>query len=142
NGYPDFRDLWSSSDGVSWTKVLDHTPYDPYSTLVVHAGKLWAIKNSVWFSDNGIDWTLAIRQVPFRIASDVVEYEGRMWALGSGFEVWSSPDATHWVCATRKAPFGKRSGASLAVFDRKLWLLGGATPAPRSGYRTQERKGY
>jgi hypothetical protein len=142
NGYPDFRDLWSSSDGTSWTKVLDYTPYDPYSRLVVHDGKLWAIKNSVWFSRNGVDWTRAVKQVPFRISSEAVEYAGRMWALGSGSEVWSSANGTRWVCATRKAPFGKRSAAAFAVFDDKLWLLGGATAAPRMGYPTAERKGY
>jgi hypothetical protein len=142
NGYPDLHDLWSSRDGVEWTKVLDRTPYDPYSALVVHDGKLWAIKNSVWFSRNGVDWTRAIRQVPFRISSDVVEYRGRMWALGSGSEVWSSADGTRWVCSNRRAPFGQRAGAALAVFNDTLWLLGGATPAPHKGYPTEERKGY
>src|SRR6266498_1335517 len=88
NGYPDMRDLWCSSDGTSWTKVLEHTPYDAYSSLIVHDGKLWAIKNSVWFSRNGVDWIRALKQVPFRVSSEVLEYDGRMWAFGSGAEVW------------------------------------------------------
>ena len=58
------RDLWSSSDGVTWELVTDNTPYDGYSEMVVYDGKIWAVKASVWNSSDGVNWKQVSRRRP------------------------------------------------------------------------------
>ena len=59
------RDLWSSSDGVAWTLVNPETPYDGYSEVVVHDGRIWAVKGSVWNSTDGVKWKQVSEKTPF-----------------------------------------------------------------------------
>ena len=57
------RDLWSSSDGVTWKLTSDHTPYDGYSEMVVYDGKLWILGGfsnrkgvnlgEAWYTEDG-----------------------------------------------------------------------------------------
>ena len=126
------RDLWNSADGVTWTKVLDETPYDGYSEMAVYQDKLWAIKGSVWNSSDGTNWTKVLDKTPFgaRGYGEVVVYDGRMWQLGSGRDVWSSTDGVTWTCVTNEAPFGPRAASAVAVYKGKLWLIGGRTDEP------------
>lgn len=123
------RDLWNSTDGLKWTKVLDETPYDGYSELAVFQGKLWAVKGSVWNSADGINWTRVLEKTPFGVRGygELVVYKDELWQLGSGADVWHSKDGVTWECALAQAPFGKRYGAAVAVYQGKLWLCGGAT---------------
>jgi hypothetical protein len=44
------RDLWSSTDGITWDLVTTNAPYDGYAEMTVYAGKVWAVKQSVWNS--------------------------------------------------------------------------------------------
>ena len=86
------RDLWSSTDGVTWTLINPDTPYDGYSEMVAYDGKMWAVKGSVWHSTDGVNWTLAAESTPFgcRGYGELVVHRGRMWQLGSGRDVWHS----------------------------------------------------
>ena len=59
------RDLWNSEDGITWTKVLDETPYTGYAEMVVFQDKLWAIKGGVWNSTDGVNWTQVLEKTPF-----------------------------------------------------------------------------
>jgi hypothetical protein len=122
------RDLWNSSDGVTWTKVLDETPYDGYSELAVFQDKLWAVKSSVWNTSDGIHWTKVLDKTPFgtRGYGELVVFNGKLWQLGSGADVWCSSDGVNWTCVCTQAPFGKRYGSAVAVYKGKLWLCGGA----------------
>ncbi len=122
------RDLWSSTDGVTWTRVLDATPYDGYSEFAVFQDKLWAIKGSVWNTTDGVKWTQVLAKTPFgaRGYGEVVVHDGKLWQLGSGEDVWSSSDGVKWTCVCPHAPFGSRYGAAVAVYQGKLWLCGGA----------------
>lgn len=142
-GYPGgIRDLWSSADGISWTKILDETPYDVYSQLVVYKDRLWAIGSSVWSSNDGVHWVRVSRSTPFCCRGSVVVHEGKMWQLGSGQFVWWSEDGVRWTAATRAAPFGNRISAAVTVYDGRLWLLGGGLRAPGKGYADVEKEGY
>ena len=142
NGYPNgVRDLWSSSDGVSWTRVLEHTPYDVYSKLVVFHEKLWAISSSVWSTSNGVDWVRVAPTTPFCCAGSVVVHDDKLWQLGVGPFVWWSSDGVQWHAATRAAPFGNRN-AAVAVFEGKLWVLGGGMGVRNKGYPNAQKTGY
>ena len=134
------RDLWSSSDGVNWVRVLDNTPYDGYSDMVVFKGRLWAIKGSVWNSRDGVRWTCVLEKTPFggRGYGEALVHDGRLWVLGSGPDVWSSPDGVNWTCVCREAPYGKRYAAEVVSHNGRLWLMGGSTPGPNN----PPEKGY
>jgi hypothetical protein len=125
------RDLWSSGDGVTWELVSDNTPYDGYSEMVVHDGKIWAVKASVWNSSDGVNWKQVSGKTPFgeRTYGELVVFRGRMWQLGSGNDVWNTADGAKWQCANPNAPFGNRYASAVAVYGDKLWLMGGATSA-------------
>jgi len=147
NGYPgnglDWdRDLWSSDDGVSWIKVIDQTPYDAFSPMVVYNGKLWAIATSIWSSQNGVDWVREGFIPSTYVRGKVVVHDGKIWYLGDGPEVWSSIDGVNWFNATFVAPFGERTAPAVAAFDGKLWVMGGSTPAPGKGYSNPNGDGY
>jgi len=126
------RDLWNSSDGVNWTKVLDQTPYDGYAEMVVFQDKLWAIKSSVWNSSDGVNWTQVLDQTPFRARGygECVVFQDKIWQLGSGRNIWNSSDGVTWNCVLPEAPFGSRWASAVAVFAGKLWLCGGCIQTP------------
>ena len=123
------RDLWRSKDGVTWEKVLDETPYDGYSEMVVYNDKIWAVKGSVWNSTDGLQWDRVAETTPFGVRGygELVVHNGKMWQLGSGADVWWTTDGVSWTCAVKEAPFGPRYGSAVAVYQDKLWLMGGAT---------------
>lgn len=135
------RDLWSSSDGANWELVLDNTPYDGYSEMVVYEGKMWAIKGSVWTSTNGKHWDCVAERTPFGVRGygEAVVHQGQIWQLGSGHDVWRTSDGKSWTCAVENAPFGKRYASAVASYTGKLWLMGGALPIasdpPEKGYK-------
>ena len=93
------RDLWSSSDGATWVRVLDNTPYDGYSELAVYRDKLWAVKGTVWNSDDGVDWKPVSPRTPFGVRGygELVVFRDRLWQLGSGKDVWHTADGVTWA---------------------------------------------
>ncbi|MCC6444219.1 MAG: hypothetical protein IT210_12295 [Armatimonadetes bacterium] len=137
-----YRDLWTSTGGQRWTKVLDSTPYDGYSEMVVFKRRLWAVKKSVWASTDGLRWERVLDNTPFgaRSYGELVVFKNRMWQLGSGEDIWASADGSHWTCALPSAPFGKRHGSAVAAYKGNLWLMAGSTPEtsdpPEKHYKT------
>lgn len=134
------RDLWSSSDGIEWTRVNASTPYDGYSEMAVYGGKMWAIKGSVWCSTDGVEWTCVLEKTPFATPgyNEVVVFQDRMWQLGCGKEVWYTTDGKDWTLAQSNAPYGDRVASAIVVFHNKLWLMGGRTEKQN----TPPEKGY
>ena len=126
------RDLWYSTDGVTWTRVSEDTPYDGYSEMVAYDGKMWAVKGSVWCSEDGVEWTQVLDETPFGVRGygEVVVHQGKMWHLGSGADVWNTTDGTDWTCVTESAPYGARAASAVTVFQDKLWLMGGRIAKP------------
>jgi hypothetical protein len=123
------RDLWSSTDGVTWTLVSTNTPYDGYAEMVVYRGKIWAVKGSVWNSADGVHWERVSEKTPFapRGYGELVVHNGRMWQLGSGLDVWNTRDGVRWNCLTTNAAYGARFATAAASFKGRLWVMGGAT---------------
>lgn len=66
--YQAFNDVWSSEDGVTWTKVTDAAPWHPrlWFSAVPYRDQLWVLGGwskvpeqnwgDVWYSKNGKDW--------------------------------------------------------------------------------------
>ncbi len=135
-----YRDLWASTDGLTWAKILDNTPYDGYSEMAVFDGKLWAVKSSVWCTEGGVVWRQVLDKTPFgeRGYGELVVHDGKMWQLGSGADVWNTADGIHWTCVCNEAPYGDRAASAVVVHDGKLWLMGGRL----RGENTPPDKGY
>lgn len=137
------RDLWTSEDGVTWTKVLEPTPYDGYSEMVVYKDRLWAIKGSVWCSEDGLTWKQVLEKTPFgtRSYGECIVFDGKIWQLGSGPGVWNTTDGVNWTCAQAEAPYGSRSAAAVGVFKDRLWVMGGwigkPSDPPEKHYKEQ-----
>jgi len=134
------RDLWSSTDGKTWSLVNSGTPYDPYSEMAVYKNEMWAIKGSVWRSTDGLAWTKVADRTPFgvRAYGEVVVHDDKMWQLGSGADVWHSTDGINWTCATERAPYGPRYACAVVVFKGRIWVMGGSVPRAN----TPLEKGY
>ncbi len=135
-----YRDLYNSTDGISWTQVSDATPYDGYAELIVYKDKLWAIKSSVWNSPDGINWTQVATKTPFgtRGYGELVVHDGKMWQIGSAKDVWNTTDGVNWTKVADDLPYGDRYAAAVAVFGGKMWLMGGSLKQPND----PPEKGY
>ena len=86
-----FNDVWSSPDGVRWTRHLEQAPWAPrqYHEVAVFDDRLWVLEgyagrnlNDVWHSDDGRHWE-PVPGTPWapRHAASVFVFEG---ALGRG----------------------------------------------------------
>jgi N-acetylneuraminic acid mutarotase len=99
------NDIWRSSDGINWTRVVPVGATFPprvRHAVVVSDNKLWVI--------GGWDELPAIG------------------GTGTRFnDVWSSPDGVNW---TQQIPaggaiFSPRLGHAAVVYGGKLWVIGG-----------------
>jgi hypothetical protein len=109
------------------------------------ASSTLAVVNSFWngaLDDIGIfDTSLTAAQMPGvqqlqflpRDGAGALTFQGKMWLLGGwnpvdnpvcNNQVWSSTDGVNWVLVTN-APWEGRHDAGYAVFNDKLWIVGG-----------------
>jgi len=146
-------DVWHSEDGEHWTEATDAAPWGPRDdhTCVVFQNKMWLIggeqdrafgsetMNDVWCSNDGANWSLATGNAAFpaRLWHASVVFDEKIWVMGGitldeegGIllnDVWSSPDGVNWTQATANASWEPRLAQPSAVFDNKLWVIGGST---------------
>ena len=154
------RDVWSSTDGKSWSLINDKAPWihSDLSMSVVYKNKMWMMggwyngrlpghsaSNKVWSSKNGIHWTLQTDNAGWtpRIASAVVAFKGKIWLMG-GLEnyyfgtdkdlkndVWVSSNGKDWKLATPDAGWSPRAYHQAAVLNGKIYLFGGGNYVPQ-----------
>ncbi|MCX7047081.1 MAG: choice-of-anchor D domain-containing protein [Candidatus Sumerlaeota bacterium] len=143
-------DVWSSSDGVTWTQAPATAPFPgrlTHKSVVFNNGtgaRMWVIggldaagkKNDVWYSSDGATWTAATLSAEFSPRywhSCAVFNDGtgdKMWIFcgkDTQFrsDAWSSADGTSWTQATAGAPFSARYEITGLAFNGNLWVLGG-----------------
>jgi hypothetical protein len=97
-----YNDVWSSSDGSRWQRVLEHAPWAPrqYHEVAVFDDKLWVLegwdgkqnRNDVWWSSDGIAWN-ELPNTPWAVrhAASVFVYQNALWVVaGNNMEsdVW------------------------------------------------------
>lgn len=106
--YKAFHDVWSSSDGVHWTKATGEAPWSArlWFSAAVYRGRMWVLggwsripeKNwgDVWYSADGREWTELKSKVIWkeRHEHSVFVFKDRLWAAGGhakplSNEVWS-----------------------------------------------------
>lgn len=140
------NDVWSSSDGVAWTK---HDPaggviFAPRAghDVAVFANKLWVIggslqnsdANDVWSSPDGVTWTLVQANAAFsaRRSHRVIAFANELWLTGGGTatgtsDVWHSPDGVTWTQVNPVGSFPPRQRHESAVFNGRLYVVGGTS---------------
>jgi hypothetical protein len=140
-----FNDVWSSSNGVTWTQASSGAPWSARRNFGVVAlnGQMWVLggyggnyvtgyyTNDVWSSSDGASWVQVTNSARWsaRAGFAAVAFNNQMWVLGgSGFsDVWSSSDGANWTRVTNAAPWGARSGLQAVAFNGQMWVLGGGS---------------
>ena len=139
------NDIWTSSDGMSWSKVGTAAwPPRGAAATVVYRDRLWLFGgarhiasdrstdeflNDVWVSDDGIAWSLVTDAAPWPARDDagVVVFHDELYLVGGQgrADVWRSTDGKAWTQVTAEAGWAARHSPGRVVFDGKLWVFGG-----------------
>ena len=142
-------DVWSSPDGITWTRVHENAPFPPthnHASVVFH-DNIWLIagvchgglfrsteEGNNWFSPDGLEWTHAANASVFPVQQNGIGllHGGKIWTIGainSGIHarstVWTSLDGVKWLQATDDAAFPPRNSFAGASWGNKLWVVGG-----------------
>ncbi|HEX6860205.1 MAG TPA: kelch repeat-containing protein [Caulobacteraceae bacterium] len=137
-----YNDVWRSTDGLTWTRVLSNAPWTPRSgaQAFVYKNRLWLIggadadglTNDVWFTTDGASWV----QVTDHIADEKpfgytpVIYDNKIWLVGvdggegGDGEMMVSEDGALWRPV--RAPWSARTGVAAWVMDGALFMAAGA----------------
>ena len=151
-----YNDVWSSEDGISWTRVIEHAPWAPRGMIggfVVHDNKMWILGggtydtpatpmrkfyNDVWSSEDGVNWKQHLTHAPWapRQYHEVAAFDDRMWVLegyavasGNRRDVWYSADGVDWT-ELPDTPWASRHAASVFAYDGSLWMVAGNNMEP------------
>lgn len=145
-----YNDIWNTSDGINWTKVIPREPYWSSRGMiggsVIFKDRVWILGggtydtpefpqrkfyNDVWSSPNGLDWERQVEYAPWepRQYHDVAVFDDKMWVL-EGWnktnrnDVWYSSDGINWY-ELPNTPWSLRHAASVFVYDNALWMVAG-----------------
>lgn len=150
-----YNDVWSSEDGVSWTRVTPHAAWAPRGMIggsAVFNGRMWILGggtydtpatparkfyNDVWSSADGVNWTRHVEFAPWpaRQYHEVAVFDGRMWVMegydghGNRNDVWYSPDGVNWR-ELPDTPWAPRHAASVFTYGDALWMVAGNNMFP------------
>ena len=142
------NDVWSSSDGKTWTQATDNAGWTPraYHQAAVQGDRMFVFGggnyvpeyeafNDVWSSTDGVHWTRVTEKTPWhpRLWFTSVVYRNRMWVLGGWSnnpsknwgDAWYSKDGKTWTEYKTSTTWKARHEHSAYVLDGKLWIAGG-----------------
>ncbi len=144
-----YNDVWRSTDGATWERVLAHAPWAPRGMIggaAVWRGRLWLLGGGtydtpqqperrfyrdVWSTADGSTWTCHTEQADWgpRDYHDVAIFDDKIWVLegwyhGNRNDVWYSDDGTHWQ-ELLGTPWAPRHAASVFVYRNALWMVAG-----------------
>jgi len=91
------NDVWSSADGVSWTRETESAPWHPrlWFSAAVYRGRIWVLGG--WSNNPSQNWG----------------------------DVWHSKDGRQWERLQSKVTWKERHEHSVFVFKDRLWVAGG-----------------
>lgn len=155
NSTVQYSDVWFSADGKNWTEKTSDGKFPSRAghASVVFKGRMWifggdtglgkgqnpntATQNDIWSSSDGQNWTQTATTTVFseRSIHSAVVFDNKMWVIGGtavnsqgrgvpSSDVWSSPDGATWTLVS-SGKFPARQGHGSAVFDGKIWVVGG-----------------
>jgi hypothetical protein len=125
----------AAADGVGGLAV---TPARLQLTLTSTGGSSGCL-TGVIDVDNRTSWTQVTAAAPWHARTDhtSVVFDSKIWVIG-GFwhlgignnhylnDVWYSDDGATWTEATPAAPWEPRFDHASAVYDGKIWVIGGS----------------
>lgn len=139
-------DIWNSSDGLHWNKVIDTAPFGLRfgHSAIVFNGKLFVIGGKgesdsfpadIWSSHDGKRWhrdTIA----PFlqRYYQGATIHDNKLWISGGIFkseikpvqnDIWYSVNGKEWFRVADSTQFSPRYGHGFISFHDKLYVSGG-----------------
>ena len=142
-----FNDVWSTQNGSTWTRAIEHAAWSPRFAFgaAAYKGKLWAMGggsggaplNDVYSSPDGINWTEATASAQWsgRTYFATVVHDNLLWVLGGASapggvftlmnDVWYSADGATWTRAPANADWPGRTRLKVVSFDGKIWVVGG-----------------
>ncbi|HPP51477.1 MAG TPA: hypothetical protein PK777_00895 [Thermoguttaceae bacterium] len=160
-------EVWSSTDGRTWTKRLAQAPWEGRHTAgyVVFAGKMWIIggdanrgryQSDVWNTCDGLNWTQVTPAVPWgpRALHYTLVHDNKLWVMGGQTmpdfvpgspllyynDVWNSKDGKTWTLVTEHAGWSPRGMICGAVeFNNRMWIIGGGQYPQKGNPRTYYR---
>lgn len=142
------RDVWYSTDGITWSLVTDMAPFisaQSHAALEFN-GRLFLIRdglnetelgNTVWSTTDGMNWTKETSNaLPNREDFNAVVFNDEMYVLSGVLykdgvdeyynEVYKSADGVTWTqVATIGIPYTERAQGQALVYDNKIWVIGG-----------------
>ena len=138
------NDVWSSSDGKTWTQITDNATWPKrYGHLATAFNKkIWVMGGNngstikdVWYSsnDNASSWTQASTSGTMWSAGSGTPasvFDGELWVAGGNggsgtLNSWSSSDGSAWTKVAVKDNETSRSGMESGVMGNRLYLIGG-----------------
>lgn len=142
--YGSINDVWSSTDGVTWSLVKPNTYQDPstfdadadwsgrhFGGYAVHDGKMFLVggdpvtvaQRDVWSSTDGVKWQNVTQEsaYPLRVLHVTFAFNDRLWVVG-GQTLHSTDTPTVFGDV-----WSSRDGAT--------WERSAAAPSPRWGER-------
>jgi len=118
-----------------WTKVAEASPWAPRDSAgeLVFDGRMWLfggytpeVISDTWCSADGVNWEqMGAVPTPGVNIPVAFAHDGRMWITGTDGRLFSSKDGRRWKFVTDKAPWMGRGGAGSAVFNGRMWVVGG-----------------
>jgi len=141
-------DVWNSTDGEHWERVLEKTPFgvQGYGEVLVHDGRLWHLGGrGVWSSADGVEWTQVSADPPCgnRSGSAFLAFDGKLWVIAGSTpeasdppekhyatitthnDVWCSADGANWERVVEHAPFAARKWVVGEVYRDHMFIIGG-----------------
>lgn len=149
-----FNDVWRSTDGAHWDRVLEHAPWSQRGQIggsAVMNGRIWILGggtydtpqhpernyyNDVWSSADGINWECHTEHAPWdpRQYHDVAVFDDKLWVMegynkGNRNDVWYSVDGVEWH-EVPDTPWLPRHAGSAFVYQNGLWMVAGNNMTP------------
>lgn len=139
-------DVWSSADGVTWTKTVTSAGWTAITApnVIVYANKMWVVGSrnggggttNVWSTSDGVTWTQATAVGPWSAGQEMMVYvfAGKMWVAG-GLQgatyynaLYSSTDGISWT-SVGNAAWTARASAQFYILNNIAYVATGRTAA-------------
>ena len=136
------NDVWSSTDGETWTLETDNPGFVPraFHQLISFNGKLLLIGgfradtqpgNDIWSTTDGSTWVeeTAAAEFPGDWGHHILEFDNKLWLITAGQNqffnrnVWNSADGISWTLVTENIGIPVSVEQEAIVFDNKMWVL-------------------
>ena len=123
--------FWRSTDGVTWTQVAGHAPWDARDGLgaSILGSELYIAfgTDSVWRTPDGETWYQVVMDLESPLSgrrAPMVTFGGRLWTLGGWtYDAWFSDDGETWCLGNSNLGFQNGSYTSTVVFGTEIVVV-------------------